>query len=87
MPHFRLTFGRAIVLAGLLGLSLSACGRKGPLEPPPLASNAIDLPDSDTGAQELVAPSPSDASPIGKPKKVDRNFTIPNKSFVLDPLL
>jgi predicted small lipoprotein YifL len=85
--HSRLKLGRAIVLAGLIGLSLTACGRKGPLEPPPMASNAVDLPDRDTGAEELTPPNPSDASPLGKPPRTNRNFTIPEKSFVLDPLL
>lgn len=87
MPHSRLKLGRAVVVAGLLGLALSACGRKGPLEPPPNAANAIDLPDSQIGAVENRVPTETTTSPIAKPPKTNRAVTIPNKSFLLDPLL
>lgn len=86
MPHPRLKLGRAIVVAGLLGLALTACGRKGPLEAPPHATNAIDLPDVDIGAVENRVPETT-TSPIAKPPKSSRTIPIPNKSFVLDPLL
>lgn len=82
MPHPRLKLGRTILVAGLLGLALTACGRRGPLEPPPNAKNAIELPDEDTGAVPVT-----DASPLGKPKKTNRAIAIPEKPFVLDPLL
>ena len=38
---------RAAILGGLvlaLGLTLSACGRRGPLDPPPGASSSLDQP-------------------------------------------
>jgi predicted small lipoprotein YifL len=38
---------RAAVLGGLalvLGLTLSACGRRGPMDPPPGASSGVDQP-------------------------------------------
>jgi predicted small lipoprotein YifL len=38
---------RAAILGGLalvLGLTLSACGRRGPLDPPPSASSSLELP-------------------------------------------
>lgn len=87
MPHPRLNFGRALLLAGLIGLSLTACGRKGPLEPPPNATGALDLPDSQIGASESEFSTTTGASPIAKPAKASRAITIPDKSFVLDPLL
>ncbi|MEN5084080.1 lipoprotein [Bosea sp. TWI1241] len=87
MPHTRLTFGRALLMAGLLGLALSACGRRGPLEPPPDSKTAIDLPDKQTGATENVAPDPTSATPLGRPAKRNRPIEIPDKPFLLDPLL
>ncbi len=86
MPHPRLKLGRALLMAGLLGLALTACGRKGPLEPPPNATNAIDLPDGQIGATESEF-STAGATPLAKAPKANRAITIPNKSFVLDPLL
>lgn len=86
MPHSRLTIGRAALLAGFLGLALTACGRRGPLEPPPNAKNAIDLPDQQTGAVENTF-NASEASPLGKPPKRNKAIEIPEKPFVLDPLL
>lgn len=87
MPHSRLTFGRAMLVAGFLGLALTACGRRGPLEPPPNAKNAIDLPAEQTGATEDTVPNVTDASPLGKPAKRNKAIEIPEKPFVLDPLL
>lgn len=87
MLHSRLKLGRAILVAGLLGLALTACGRRGPLEPPPNAANAIDLPDDQIGAVDNRVPSPSDASPLARAPKANRAITVPNKSFVLDPLM
>ena len=86
MPHSSLTFGRAVLLAGFLGLALTACGRRGPLEPPPNAKNAIDLPDQQTGAVENSF-NATDASPLGKPPKRNKAIEVPEKPFVLDPLL
>jgi predicted small lipoprotein YifL len=75
------------MVAGLLGLSLTACGRKGPLEAPPNTTGAIELPASQIGGTETEVPTPSDVSPIAKPAKTNRAITIPDKPFVLDPLL
>lgn len=83
MPHSRLTFGRAMLLAGFLGLALSACGRRGPLEAPPNAKNAVELPDQQVGA----VPDTVNASPLGKPPKRNKAIEVPESSFVLDPLL
>jgi predicted small lipoprotein YifL len=86
VPYSRLTFGRAVLLAGFLGLALTACGRRGPLEAPPDAKNAVALPDQQTGAVENSF-NATDASPLGKPAKRNKPIEIPEKSFVLDPLL
>lgn len=87
MLHSRLKLGRAVLLAGLLGLALAACGRKGPLEAPPNAKNAIALPDNQIGANENTPPTAMDASPLGKPAKASKAIQVPESSFVLDPLL
>lgn len=87
MPYSRLTLGRAIMVVGLLGLSLGACGRKGPLEAPPRAANAIELPDADVGGTPVAVPGTTEVSPLAKPSKASRAVTVPEKSFVLDPIL
>jgi len=87
VSYSRLKLGRAIIVAGLLGLSLGACGRKGPLEPPPNAANSMDLPDGDVGGTPVGVPSTDEVSPLAKPSKANRAIKIPEKSFVLDPIL
>ena len=87
MLQSRLKLGRTVVVVGLLGLALAACGRRGPLEPPPNAKNAIDLPAEQTGAVENTVPNVTDASPLGKPAKRNKAIEIPEKPFILDPLL
>ncbi|MDP3407872.1 lipoprotein [Bosea sp. (in: a-proteobacteria)] len=87
MLHSRLKFGRAVLVAGLLALALGACGRKGPLEAPPNATGAIDLPDAQTGAVENDAASLGQTSVLAKPAKANRAITIPEKPFILDPIL
>jgi len=87
VPHSRPTFARAVLVAGLLALALGACGRRGPLEPPPNAKNAIDLPDQQTGAVENAVPNVTDASPLGRPPKRNKAIEVPEKPFLLDPLL
>ena len=78
-----LTFPRAVLVAGLLILGLTACGRRGALEPPP---------DPSAPAETETQASTSDAtlpSPVGTPRSASprRGYTIPNKPFILDPLL
>jgi predicted small lipoprotein YifL len=75
-----LPLSRVALIAGLAILSLSACGRRGALEPPP-----------DPSAQAATAQPEGQAtlpSPVGTPRsKPNRGYTIPNKPFILDPLL
>lgn len=70
-----------------LALALGACGRKGPLEPPPTATNAIDLPASQIGGVENDAASLSQASVLAKPPKANKKIEVPDVPFVLDPLM
>lgn len=87
MLDSRLKLGRTLLVVGLLAVALGACGRKGPLEPPPNATGAIDLPDDQIGAKENDPSSLGSASVLAKPAKTDRKITVPNRSFVLDPLM
>ena len=85
--HSRLKIGRAVLVAGLLALALGACGRKGPLEAPPNATGAIDLPDAQIGAVENDAASLGQTSIMTRPAKANRAIDIPDKPFLLDPIL
>jgi predicted small lipoprotein YifL len=71
---------RAAALAALAALGLTACGRYGPLEPPPDASAAAK-----PAAAAAPATSADALSPQLKPKIPP--ITAPNQPFILDPLL
>ncbi|MBB3020460.1 putative small lipoprotein YifL [Microvirga lupini] len=76
-----LSLARMVMVAGLVTLSLSACGRRGALEAPPSASAPAAQPESTVSDTALP-------SPVGTPRSSPRQgYTIPNKSFILDPLL
>ena len=76
-----LSLARTVLVAGLVVLSLSACGRRGALEAPPSASAPAAQPASTAGESTLP-------SPVGTPRSSPRQgYTIPNKPFILDPLL
>jgi predicted small lipoprotein YifL len=83
----RLKLGRTLLVVGLLAVALAACGRKGPLEAPPNATGAIDLPDDQIGAKENDPASLGSASVLAKPAKANRAITVPDKPFALDPLM
>lgn len=87
MLHSRLKLGRTVLVAGFLALALAACGRKGPLEPPPDATGAIALPDRQIGAVENDAEALGQTSILARPPKANRAMVVPDKPFVLDPLL
>ena len=78
-------FCRAVLIAGLLALGLSACGRRGALEPPPNASAT----QAQTEEQTTTNPDAALPSPVGTPSRsrASRGYAIPNKPFILDPLL
>jgi len=75
------SLSRAALVAGLIVLGLSACGRRGSLEPPPDGSAAA--PTQEEAADQATLPSP-----VGTPRSAPRRgYTVPNKPFILDPLL
>ncbi|HXX07992.1 MAG TPA: lipoprotein [Pseudolabrys sp.] len=81
MKHYgRPLFRIALIGALAASIGLAACGRKGPLDPPPAASLA--------GDQAVVAPDPSDRSkpPIGPDGKLIAPGAA-NKRIPLDVLL
>ncbi|MBZ6079366.1 LPS translocon maturation chaperone LptM [Microvirga puerhi] len=78
-----LNLSRAALIAGVLVLGLSACGRRGALEPPP---------DGSAPQQQSTTSQPSSAgvlpSPVGtRSNKTNRGFTVPQDRFILDPIL
>jgi len=89
----RLGFASALVVAMVLSLALTACGRKGPLDPPPSA----ELPPAPAssvapGSRTYVDP----LTPIGTAQQqapVVATQALPaptqpaNKTFILDPLI
>jgi len=78
-----LPFPRAVLVCGLLVLGLTACGRRGALEPPPNASTQAA-----EALQQATAGGSTLPSPVGTPRSSPRQgYTIPNKPFILDPLL
>lgn len=77
----RLSFSRTALVAGLIVLGLSACGRRGALEPPPDGS-------APQARQQGTADQATLPSPVGTPRsKNNRGYTIPKEPFILDPLL
>lgn len=77
----RLPVSRLILAAGVLLLSLSACGRRGALEPPPDPS----APQQQTSqADDTTVPSP-----IGTPRRANSRapYVKPKGPFILDPIL
>ena len=77
----RLIFCRSVMVAGLLVLGLSACGRRGALEPPPDRS-------APAAQEQATTANPTLPSPVGTPRSAPRQgYTVPNKPFILDPLL
>lgn len=79
-----LAFSRALLIAGALVLSLSACGRRGALEAPPDPS-AVKAEQSSAEQPEGQGTLPS---PVGTPRsKPNRAYTIPKDPFILDPIL
>jgi len=76
--------GRVMLIAGVLVLSLTACGRRGPPEAPPAAA-AVEAPAANVGST-----SPMMAPPIGTAQPAEDLQTlptIPDRPFILDGLL
>ena len=88
MLDSRLKLGRTLLVVGFLAAALAACGRKGPLEPPPTATGAVDLPDNQIGAQSNNDMSAyGSTSVLAKPAKANKAIAVPEKPFLLDPLM
>jgi predicted small lipoprotein YifL len=88
VPKSSLSVVRVVAVSAAILLSLSACGRKGPLEPPPGAVDAKpDLlsqqNESETPGVKTLVPS---ISPVGSGRK-GKPITAPKDTFFLDPIL
>jgi predicted small lipoprotein YifL len=86
------SLGRVLLVAAALSLTLSACGRRGPLEPPPGVKagdkNSVEYPEDKQTNTELESQSGNfSTTVIGKPAKASRVIKPPKRDFVLDPLL
>jgi predicted small lipoprotein YifL len=85
ISNFRPAPGWAVVLLSVVALSLAGCGRKGPLDLPPTASNVppAQAAATDTEAENAAKPNlfsnSADAAPAA-PRGA-------KKPFILDPLL
>ena len=90
-PPF-LSSGRALLIAGLIVLSLAACGRRGAPEAP---LTAAELAAQQQGQQRQAAAADDDddeagnavMTPVPTARRRSRAYTIPKEPFILDPLL
>lgn len=80
---------RVLVVTLGVALLLGACGRRGPLEPPPGAAAAPEVTPSPTSVENQSTPgsSPITIAPVGKGKTKGQPITAPKQKFFLDPLL
>jgi len=76
-PHLR-----ALLLGLGLAVALGACGRRGPLEAPPVGRA---LPASEAAREQDQGPST--LSPVGRPRGNRQPITVPKEPFILDPIL
>jgi predicted small lipoprotein YifL len=80
-PHQKLT---ALALAMVVALSLGACGRRGPLEPPPAAApSPVPLAGEPTGygtpaleGEQAGAAAPRPAPPAAAPRQFPLDFLL-----------
>lgn len=94
LPFARVPLARTLLVVAALSLVLAACGRRGPLEPPPDPSapkqqsdatkkqGDTDEEDEDTAKATSVTPSP-----VTGTKKRPKGYTIPKEPFILDKIL
>lgn len=80
--------GWAIIVLSLTALALAGCGRKGPLDLPPTATNAptanVAAP---TGAETAAQKTPSLFNPSSGADAAPAAAKGRKKPFILDPLL
>jgi predicted small lipoprotein YifL len=88
VPKPSLSVIRVVALSAVLALSLVACGRKGPLEPPPGAVDpkADKLSEQNESANPTVKTLVPSISPVGSGRK-GKPITAPKDSFILDAIL
>ena len=56
--------------------------------PPPNVTGAVDLPDNQIGAEDATDMSNyGQTSVLAKPAKANKAITVPDKPFLLDPLM
>ena len=81
--------GWAVLFVGVAALTLSGCGRKGPLDLPPNASSAstanLQRPPTDTASEEAAKPSLFNPNYYTSAAPVAAKG--PKRPFALDPLL
>lgn len=88
----RLRIACALAFALAAALSLAACGRKGPLDPPPSAAIASPPPATAAPARYVDtttptgAPQPVQSAPLPAPQAAPAPQP-PKKTFILDPLI
>jgi predicted small lipoprotein YifL len=84
ISNFRPAPGWAVVLLSVVALSLAGCGRKGPLDLPPTASNVPPQAAATDTASENAAKPNLFSNGVDSAPAAPRGA---KKSFVLDPLL
>jgi predicted small lipoprotein YifL len=77
----------AVVLLAVSVLTLSGCGRKGPLDLPPTSSNAPGNAPAPTDTAQQQASTPSVFNPTYGTDSSPAAPKGPKRSFILDPLL
>lgn len=78
----RFRLARVVLVAVVAACALAACGRRGPLEMPP-DPNAPKTEKTEAPATPSLTPSP-----LGTPAaRRSTGYVIPNRPFVLDPIL
>jgi predicted small lipoprotein YifL len=93
LPQHRLGIACALAVALVLPLALAACGRKGPLDPPPSAElPAAPPPNAAPAPQSYVDPlTPIGTAQQAQPVVVTRALPATSqpaaRSFILDPLI
>ncbi len=89
--------GRTLLIAGLIVLSLAACGRRGAPEAPLTAAEvAAQQQRQQTQQQRQAAAADDDdegvgntavLTPVPTTRRRSRAYSIPQEPFILDPLL
>jgi predicted small lipoprotein YifL len=74
--------GRVLLVAGVVGLSLAACGRRGPPEAPPAAAAVEPAPA--TAADPVFGPPVPGAR---DDEDLQRLPSVPDRPFILDGIL